>query len=93
VINDNTRLQRNSEMIDATFDDEVVMMSIENDNYYSLDEIASAIWQKLEEEIPLSELVNSLLSLYDVDYDTCMRDVISFLSSEVGSQAIIQINP
>jgi len=92
VTNENTRLQRNAEMVDSAFDDEVVMMSVENGEYYGLDEIASVIWEKLEQEKSLSGLLDELLALYDVERDTCKNDVIAFLHSEVGSKVIVQID-
>lgn len=56
------------------------MMSIENGEYYGLDDIGSRIW----------ELIDTLLERFDVDRETCERDVLKFLN-ELDEDKILEV--
>jgi len=56
------------------------MMSIENGQYYGMDLIGSHIWELIKTPIKVSDLIDTLLDKYDVDGDTCQRDLLAFLN-------------
>ncbi|CAM4182965.1 hypothetical protein FHS16_000095 [Paenibacillus endophyticus] len=58
---------------------EKVMLSIRNGNYYNLGTTGGRIWDFLGETISVQEIVDRLLSEYDVDQTECERQVIAFL--------------
>lgn len=86
----NTILERNPEMVFSEMDGEIVMMSIENSEYYGLDPIASRIWQLLEKPSSVAHLADILLEEYEVDRETCLKDVLDF-SGELLQKKIIRI--
>lgn len=59
--------------------DEKVMLSIRNGNYYNLGTTGGRIWDFLNEKISVKEIVDQLLSEYDVEQKECEYQVISFL--------------
>lgn len=63
----------------SDMDGEKVMMSIENGKYYNLGEIGGVIWDLLNKQIFVNELVSILMSEYSVDQSECKEQVISFL--------------
>ena len=67
------------DIIASDIDDEVVMMSVEKGQYYGLDSIGSRVWELIGKPIKVSELIDALLLKYDVDRETCERDVLAFL--------------
>ncbi len=71
---------RSKECVEAELDDELVMMSIELGEFYSLGNIAREIWQMLEKPVSVEQLVGNLSSRYQVDPETCKRDVVAFIS-------------
>jgi hypothetical protein len=75
-----TLIQRNPEMVTSNIDGEIVMMSIENGEYYGLDEIGSRIWELLENPISADQLISCLLTEFEVEEVTCKTDTLDFLN-------------
>jgi len=86
-----SRIQRSDEPMQAGLDDEVVMMSIEKGSYYGLDPVGAKIWELLAEPMLVSELVDQLTELYDVEREVCERDTLEFLGSLVGEDLVKQV--
>jgi hypothetical protein len=87
-----TILAKNRELLDSKIDDEYVMMSIENGEYYGLNKIASRIWELLDNPQPFKKLINKLLSEYDVGREECEEDVKKYLLVLADKQLIILDN-
>ena len=68
------------EIVASDIDGETVMMSIESGKYYGLDDIGSRIWEFIEKPIKVSDLIDTLLERFDVDRETCEKDVLKFLN-------------
>lgn len=85
----NTVISRTEEVVASDIDGETVMMSIQNGKYYGLDDIGSRIWELMENPIKVSDLVDTLLARYEVDRESCERDVLKFLN-ELGDDKILQ---
>lgn len=60
---------------------EKVMLSVHNGKYYNLGEIGGKIWDLLELPTPVSDLVTTLVSEYDIKRVQCEAQVLSFLES------------
>ena len=71
-------ISRSDEIVASMLDDEVVMMSIEQDAYYGLDPIGSRIWEIIEKPARISEICDVLMEEYDVSRETCEKDVLNF---------------
>lgn len=72
-------IERNSE-IDATdLDGEVVMMNMEKGQYFMMNEVGSRIWEIIEEPIKVCELIEALLSEFEVEREECENTVMEFL--------------
>ena len=68
------------EDIDVTeFNNEKVMMDIENGKYYALNEVGALIWDLIEEKIIVSNIINKLLEEYDIDNTRCTKEVLDYL--------------
>lgn len=69
-----------SKKIDATdLDGEKVMMNLDLGKYFSLNSVGSKIWEIIECETSINEIVDNLLKEYDVDRKTCEESVVKFL--------------
>ena len=71
---------RSDEPIAEPVDDELVMADIDRGKYYSLNPIATAIWQNLERPITVEELCERLCQQYEVSAEQCAADVLKFLN-------------
>lgn len=78
-------------MVFSEMDGEIVMMSIENSEYYGLDPIASRIWELLEQPATIEQLVEKLMEEYEVDYNTCLLDVIAFSDELLEKKILSQV--
>ena len=68
------------EDIDTTdIDEDKVMMDLEKGQYFALNSVGSRIWEEIQSPVKISELVNILLSEYDVDRETCEKSVMEFI--------------
>ena len=85
-----TVISRIEEIVASNIDGETVMMSIENGKYYGLDDIGSRIWELIEKRIKVSNLIDTLLERFDVDRETCEKDVLKFLN-ELNEDRILEV--
>jgi hypothetical protein len=74
-------ISRSKEIVFNKLDDEIMMMSIKNSEYYGLDNIASRIWELLANPSTLSQIVEKLSEEFEVSEDTCYTDVTEFLKA------------
>ena len=70
-----TKYIRNNELITADLDEDMVMLDIEQGKYFSLDSVGKRIWELIETEKSIEELVELLLLEFEVDSDTCKEDI------------------
>lgn len=82
-------VQRDHTQSFSQIDNEIVMLSIKKAEYYAFNEIASMIWQLIDEPIPIRNIVASLLREYDVSKDMCFKHTIEYLQDLQSKQLII----
>jgi len=85
-----TTISQIEEIVASDIDGETVMMSIQNGEYYGLDDIGSRIWELIEKPVKVSDLIDTLLEKFDVDRETCERDVLKFLN-ELNEDKILEV--
>lgn len=88
-LNPNTTLRRSPEPMQASLGDEVVMMSLEQGNYYGLDPVGAHIWELLSEPLTVNELVEKLLTTYAVDRAVCERETLAFLNRLLEEKLVV----
>ena len=71
--------RRNSRTISGRLHDELVMMDMEQGKYFSLNPVATRIWDLLEKEMTPDELCAVLTEEYDVEPGQCMEEVTELL--------------
>ncbi|MBZ5749683.1 lasso peptide biosynthesis PqqD family chaperone [Metabacillus rhizolycopersici] len=64
----------------SDMDGEKVMLSIENGKYYNLGEMGGVIWDLIKIPTSINQLVNTLLSQYEVKKSECEEQVMTFLN-------------
>lgn len=78
---DTTRYQRRENLVATELDGELVMMCLDSGAYFGLNEVASAIWQQLEQPVSLDDICAQLLLAYEIDADGCHREVSRFIAT------------
>jgi len=87
-----TTIARSNEIITAEADDEIVMMSLEQGEYFGLGAIGSRIWALLEQPMTVAALCDRLITLYAVDVETCQRDTLDFLQELYAAEIITLVD-
>jgi hypothetical protein len=80
-IADATIISRSPSVVTAEVDGEVVMMSIEQGQYFGLDDIGSDIWKRLDPPCAFADLIDRLAADYDADRASIAADVRALLES------------
>ena len=67
-------------------DDEGVLLDLETEQYYTLDDIGVRMWQLLHENKEVDLVIAPLLDEYDVDETTLRKDLAELIArlSEAG---------
>jgi RNase adaptor protein for sRNA GlmZ degradation len=63
----------------AEVGDEAVLLQLSQGVYYSVDGLGMQIWRELVEPCSVRHLRDEIAAEYDVDQETCTRDLLSFL--------------
>lgn len=74
-----TRYIRKSKAISGRLHDELVMMDIEQGKYFSLNPVATRIWELLADSHDIDELCSLLTGEYEVEPDQCLQDVSEYI--------------
>jgi hypothetical protein len=73
-------IQRHTGTPGAYVGDALLMMSVVQGRYFSLNAVASRIWELLEHPTTPEKIISSLLSEYDISPDVCATEVAGFLT-------------
>jgi len=60
-------------------DGEMVLLDMNSENYFGLDEVGCAIWQAMQEHKVLQRVYDAMLENYDVEPDRLGRDLLAFI--------------
>jgi ornithine carbamoyltransferase len=66
-------------------DGEMVLLDMNSENYFGLDEVGTAIWQAMQEKETLKEVLGVLLEQYEVESEVLEKDLLSFVDQLVQS--------
>ncbi len=86
------KYKRNNETISGRLHDELVMMDIPKGKYFSLNPVATYIWDMLEQPMSLEDLCGRLIEEYEVDAEQCRTEVEAHLK-EMNKLGLIAENP
>lgn len=80
----------NPKVLDSKIDEEVAIMSLEQNHYYGLEEIGSRIWEILQESpSTLEELCEKLIIEFEVEKDVCEKETLLFLNHLLTEKLVL----
>jgi hypothetical protein len=59
--------------------EEMVVLNLDNEQYYGLDEVGAHLWELMDGGSTFGDIVDSLLTEYEVDRQTLVTDLASIL--------------
>jgi hypothetical protein len=69
---------------------ETVLLDLESENYFGLDEVGTRIWQLIESAGDLETIFNTLLEEYDVEEEELLSD-LSDLVGEIEKLGLVKL--
>ena len=82
------KYSRNQQIIDGELDNNQVMMHLEKGKYFGLNPVGKRIWELIESPKGFSEIIQCLLSEFDVTEEQCTREVQDFLDKAITNDII-----
>jgi hypothetical protein len=68
---------------------EAVILSLKNGKYYGLNGVGVFIWSTIQNPTSFEDIQTNMMDEYDVDEETCRREVLLFLE-KMTKEGIIQ---
>ena len=69
------------EQMSCGLDDDAVILSLKKGVYYSLNPCGNRIWSLIQKPVKVGKVRDSLLEEFDIDKETCEKDLLSLLSN------------
>jgi hypothetical protein len=91
ILNGDSRVRQRDAHVSAPMGDELAMMDLETGKYLVLDRIGAVIWEQLEAEIRVRDLVDRLQARFEVDRTQCESDVLTFLD-KLQSRGLLRVS-
>jgi hypothetical protein len=79
-----------SDQVSCDVGGEAAILSLKNGVYYGLDPIGARVWALIQDPVPVNTVRDVIASEYDVDPETCERDLL-VLVGELLEQALIEL--
>jgi len=85
-MNLNQNIILSPEVISQEVSGETVLLDLESENYFGLDEVGTRIWQLIKETNDLAAIYQTLLKEYDVSEERLQQDLDTLLGeiSQLG---------
>ena len=83
-----TVLVKRADLLSSGMDEDTVMFDLNSGRYFGMDVVGSAIWSRLKDPVRVSDLCDLLQQEFDVDQETCERDVLAFLDELLENQLV-----
>ncbi len=73
------KIRRSPSLVSANVNDDLVILSIDRGKYYGTQVVGKCVWALLEQPMSVSDINEQLLQQFDVDRQTCEREVRAFV--------------
>lgn len=80
---------RHAAVISKQIEDEWLLLQFETGQFYAFEDVLFAMWARLEVPTRFSELVENLCKAFDVDDQTCARDVRELLNELIRHRLVV----
>lgn len=77
---DNKRLEVSADALSQEVDGETVLLDLNSELYFGLDEVGTRIWQLIQEVGDLPAVYDIMLDEYDVDGEKLKKDLDLFVA-------------
>jgi coenzyme PQQ synthesis protein D (PqqD) len=89
-ISESASVVASRDLLATKFGAELVILSLRDGVYYSLEDVGVRIWQLIQEPVTLATIRDALVSEYDVASAPCERD-IRMLCRELERHGLLEV--
>jgi hypothetical protein len=75
----NSRVVASRDHVSCELEGEAVILNLDNSVYYGLNDTAVAIWKLIEKPAYVWEIRDEIAQQFEVELDSCERDVLDLL--------------
>lgn len=79
MVNLDTTIVRNTDLMAVPMDGDLVMMSISQGTYYGINPVGARIWALLEQPASVAVLCDTIVREFEVTAEQCQQDVLQFV--------------
>jgi hypothetical protein len=88
-----TVVSRARGLVESEIDSEVVALNIETGTCYGLNAVGSRVWSLLAKPVRISDVCATLIAEYQVEPDTCEREVVELVDQLIVENLVVVKNP
>jgi len=71
----NKKVKISPDVLSQEVSGETVLLDLQNESYFGLDEVGTRIWQLLQENGDIESMLKTILEEYDVEEEQLLKDV------------------
>ncbi len=71
-------------------DDEIVILDVGSGQFYGINDVGAFIWELLESEVTIEELVDAVATKYSISSDTARADIDELVQQLVDSDLVTE---
>lgn len=76
--------------LSSEIDGETVLLDIESGVYLGLNSVGSSIWNLIAESKKVTDIRDAIANEYEIDLDSCEKDVLDFLE-KLADEGLIEV--
>ena len=85
------KIKRSETILGSDLKDGIVMMDIEEGNYYGMDAPGSRIWELAEVPISVGEICQTLEKEYEIGAEQCRNEVLVFVNELIQRKIVVTV--
>lgn len=89
MMNRESRPKRGEQVIAQRASNDLLLLNMEDGNYYSLNEIGGRIWELCDGNRSVSQLIAALAAEYEVSHEVLEKDVSDLLENLQSGRLIV----
>lgn len=84
-ISESDRFAPREDLVLEEIEDEVVILDLKSNSYFGLNPVARLVWQQLEAERSVGDIVDEIASHFEVERQQVSEDVLDFLGQALSA--------
>lgn len=84
-ISDSDHFSTRQDLVLEEIEDEVVILDLKSNSYFGLNPVARLVWQQLDKEQSVGEIVDTIAGEFDVERQRVRDDVCEFLDQALSA--------